>query len=192
MTDIEKQVILQRINEEINQFKVRINNIFEEGISKDDFLSSLGNVVLNKSQIIPLNQKGTAPLGGAVPEISIDDVDNYLKTNFKFVNDYLINQAKGLLNHTTISDIDQDRINTAYAIVLTKSGLFNNLSKGKKDFILKNNDFNITYQNNELIVGFSFNINFDWYERSITNYCCRMSYEIPSISLIEYNPNPNK
>jgi hypothetical protein len=188
MTDIEKKVILQRINEEINQLKVRINNIIEDGISKDAFLTNLDKKLFPS---LTLNQNGTAPLGGAVPEIKKENVEEYLKSNFSYLNEYILKQTKALFEYCCCFDITN--LNTAYAIIVSKTALFNNITNGKKIFNFKNKDIQLSYkENTELAVGFSFNINFDWYQRSLTKYCTKMGYDIPSITFIEYNPNLNK
>lgn len=192
MTPTDKQILLQRINNEITQFKAKINAIIDDD-SKDDFLSLLDSTKENndltsiQQQLLKqAKQKsniGTAPLGSAVPE---DKVRNYIVNNFKYFNDYIVQQTNLLLKSriADMNSIDAQTMNTAYLIVLTRNVLFNNYRKNKLPYFYNGQVF-INCQEEILKIRTNININIDtdWLQASISHYIDRMGYKITRISI---------
>jgi len=203
MTPTEKQILLQKINNEITLFKTRINSIINDD-TKDDFLKSLEiddigktplvGVFPNKSekditiiqqqllkQVKEKSNIGTAPLGSAVPE---DKVRDYIVNHFKYVNDYVIQQTNLLLKSriADMSKIDNQTINTAYLIVITRNVLFNNYKKNILPYFY-NGEIFINCQDEVLKVRTNINIDSDWLQASISHYIDRMNYKITRISI---------
>lgn len=203
MTEIDKQLLLQKINNEITLFKTRINSIINDD-SKDDFLKTLeiddigktplGGVFPSKSekditiiqqqllkQVKEKSNIGTAPLGSAVPE---DKVRNYIVNNFKYCNDYVIQQTNLLLK-SRIADfnkIEKQTINTAYLIVITRNVLFNNYKKNILPYFY-NGEIFINCQDEILKIRTNINIDADWLQASVSHYIDRMNYKITRISI---------
>lgn len=203
MTEIDKQILLQKINNEIALFKAKINSIINDD-SKDDFLKSLEIDDIGKTPLVgvfPNNSQkditviqrellrqvreksniGTAPLGSAVPE---DKVRDYIVNHFKYVNDYVIQQTKLLLKSriADMSKIDNQTINTAYLIVITRNVLFNNYKKNILPYFY-NGEIFINCQDEVLKVRTNINIDSDWLQASISHYIDRMAYKITRISI---------
>lgn len=203
MTEIDKQLLLQKINNEIALFKAKINSIINDD-SKDDFLKSLEIDDIGKTPLVgvfPNNSQkditviqrellrqvreksniGTAPLGSAVPE---DKVRDYIVNHFKYVNDYVIQQTKLLLKSriADMSKIDNQTINTAYLIVITRNVLFNNYKKNILPYFY-NGEIFINCQDEVLKVRTNINIDSDWLQASISHYIDRMNYKITRISI---------
>lgn len=205
MTPTEKQILLQRINNEITQLKAKINSIINDD-TKDDFLAlleeddngktPLGGVfptLQNKTEkdLTVIQQEllkkskesnvGTAPLGSAVPE---DKVRDYIVNHFKYVNDYVIQQTNLLLKSriADMSKIDNQTINTAYLIVITRNVLFNNYKKNILPYFY-NGEIFINCQDEVLKVRTNINIDSDWLQASISHYIDRMAYKITRISI---------
>lgn len=192
MTPTEKQILLQRIDNEIRQFKAKINAIIDDN-SKDDFLSLLDSTKENNDltsiqqqllkQVKEKSNIGTAPLGSAVPE---DKVRNYIVNNFKYFNDYIVQQTNLLLKSriADMNSIDAQTMNTAYLIVLTRNVLFNNFRKNKLPYFYNGQIF-INCQEEILKIRTNININIDsdWLQASISHYIDRMGYKITRISI---------
>lgn len=203
MTEIDKQILLQKINNEIALFKAKINSIINDD-SKDDFLKSLEIDDIGKTPLVgvfPNNSQkditviqrellrqvreksniGTAPLGSAVPE---DKVRDYIVNHFKYVNDYVIQQTNLLLKSriADMSKIDNQTINTAYLIVITRNVLFNNYKKNILPYFY-NGEIFINCQDEVLKVRTNINIDSDWLQASISHYIDRMAYKITRISI---------
>lgn len=192
MTPTEKQILLQRIDNEIRQFKAKINAIIDDN-SKDDFLSLLDSTKENNDltsiqqqllkQVKEKSNIGTAPLGSAVPE---DKVRNYIVNNFKYFNDYIVQQTNLLLKSriADMNSIDAQTMNTAYLIVLTRNVLFNNYRKNKLPYFYNGQVF-INCQEEILKIRTNININIDsdWLQASISHYIDRMGYKITRISI---------
>jgi len=190
MTPTEKQILIQRINNEIRQFKAKINAIIDDD-SKDDFLSLLDSTKENndltsiQQQLLKQAKEksniGTAPLGSAVPE---DKVRDYIVNHFKYVNDYVIQQTNLLLKSriADMSKIDNQTINTAYLIVITRNVLFNNYKKNILPYFY-NGEIFINCQDEVLKVRTNINIDSDWLQASISHYIDRMNYKITRISI---------
>lgn len=205
MTEIDKQILLQKINNEITLFKTRINSIINDD-SKDDFLKTLeiddigktplGGVFPSKSekditiiqqqllkQVKEKSNIGTALPKGAVPE---DKVRNYIVNNFKYFNDYIVQQTNLLLKSriADMNSIDAQTMNTAYLIVLTRNVLFNNYRKNKLPYFYNGQIF-INCQEEILKIRTNININIDsdWLQASISHYIDRMGYKITRISI---------
>lgn len=190
MTPTEKQILIQKIDNEIRQFKAKINAIIDND-TKDDFLSLLDSTKENNDltsiqqqllrQVKEKSNIGTAPLGSAVPE---DKVRNYIVTNFKYCNDYVIQQTNLLLK-SRIADfnkIEKQTINTAYLIVITRNVLFNNYKKNILPYFY-NGEIFINCQDEILKVRTNINIDSDWLQASISHYIDRMAYKITRISI---------
>ena len=126
---------------------------------------------------------GTAPLGSAVPE---DKVRNYIVNNFKYFNDYIVQQTNLLLKSriADMNSIDAQTMNTAYLIVLTRNVLFNNFRKNKLPYFYNGQIF-INCQDEILKIRTNININIDtdWLQASISHYIDRMGYKITRISI---------
>lgn len=192
MTPTEKQILLQKIDNEIRQFKAKINAIIDDD-SKDDFLSLLDSTKENNDltsiqqqllrQVKEKNNIGTAPLGSAVPE---DKVRDYIVNNFKYFNDYIVQQTNLLLKSriADMNSIDAQTMNTAYLIVLTRNVLFNNFRKNKLPYFYNGQIF-INCQDEILKIRTNININIDtdWLQASISHYIDRMGYKITRISI---------
>lgn len=190
MTPTDKQILLQRINNEITQFKAKINAIIDDD-SKDDFLSLLESTK-EKNDLTSIQQQllkqvkeksniGTAPLGSAVPE---DKVRNYIVNNFKYCNDYVIQQTNLLLK-SRIADfnkIEKQTINTAYLIVITRNVLYNNFKKNILPYFY-NGEIFVNCQDEILKIRTNINIDTDWLQASISHYINRMGYKITRISI---------
>lgn len=192
MTPTDKQILLQRINNEITQFKAKINAIIDDD-SKDDFLSLLDSTKENNDltsiqqqllrQVKEKNNIGTALPKGAVPE---DKVRDYIVNNFKYFNDYIVQQTNLLLKSriADMNSIDAQTMNTAYLIVLTRNVLFNNYRKNKLPYFYNGQIF-INCQEEILKIRTNININIDtdWLQASISHYIDRMGYKITRISI---------
>lgn len=200
---VDKQIMLQRINNEINQLKSRINAIIEDD-TKDDFLSYLENdigkaplesafpnktekdlTVIQQELLRQLKGKnnGTPPLGSGVPEMTLQQ---YLQTHFKYCNEYIINQTRYLLNNSKgtddIKQIEDKYINTAYLIVVTRSILYNNYKKNTLPYFY-NAEIFINVQEEVLKIRTTINIDTEWLNASISHYASRMGYKITRISI---------
>jgi len=192
MTPTEKQILIQKIDNEIRQFKAKINAIIDDD-SKDGFLSLLESTKEN-NDLTSIQQQllrqakeksniGTALPKGAVPE---DKVRNYIVNNFNYFNDYVVQQTNLLLKSriADMNSIDAQTMNTAYLIVLTRNVLFNNYRKNKLPYFYNGQVF-INCQDEILKIRTNININIDsdWLQASISNYINRMGYKITRISI---------
>jgi len=192
MTPTEKQILIQKIDNEIRQFKAKINAIIDND-TKDDFLSLLDSTKENNDltsiqqqllrQVKEKSNIGTALPKGAVPE---DKVRNYIVNNFNYFNDYVVQQTNLLLKSriADMNSIDAQTMNTAYLIVLTRNVLFNNYRKNKLPYFYNGQIF-INCQDEILKIRTNININIDsdWLQASISHYIDRMGYKITRISI---------
>lgn len=190
MTPTEKQILLQRIDNEIRQFKAKINAIIDDD-SKDDFLALLESTKENNNltsiqQQLLRQAKEKSNIGTALPKGAVleDKVRDYIVNNFKYFNDYIVQQTNLLLKSriADMTNIDAQTMNTAYLIVLTRNVLFNNYRKNKLPYFYNGQVF-INCQDEILKVRTNINIDSDWLQASISHYIDRMGYKITRISI---------